>query len=587
METIAIYFLKSCLLLVLFYGAYMLFLRRETFFRSNRWYLIGGLIASIVLPMITFTRKILVEPRIIEPQQWVMLPTDAVEMHAVPTSIDYYQLIAVGYITGALIFLLFFIADLLALHRLLKGKEYRDVHGFRFIDTNEKVSPFSYFRYIVFNSAMYSKAELANILEHEKVHSSGFHTLDVLLMRVLCIVFWFNPIIWLYRKCVVQNLEFIADSEASKRIDDIRSYQLTLLKITTHESCVAVTNHFYQSLIKKRIVMLNKNQSRKRNSWKYAVILPALVAFMLLFQVRVIAQEKESDTVAADKKVEVRVLREPRSEVVVDKRTSDTELKAFAERMKQEGVSLKFSKVKRNNTGEITRIKAEFKDKNGKKGTTMVDGDEPIKPLTFYKSENTIGFGAPRMRVIRGHSADVSDDHFAYSFDTDDIIANIPDISRIIDLKDIPGIPGHPDFHELEKLGHSKVFINGSDHEEPIIIVDGKVLSGDLSDEELEKFKSDRIRVIVDSKKIAREALERAQESMDKAGPEMENARIKMRENIEKARGDRDIHQRASREEMERAKVEIERARDEIAKAREEIKKAREELGRERTQTRK
>jgi hypothetical protein len=41
--------------------------------------------------------------------------------------------------------------------------------------------------------------------------------------------------------------------------------------------------------------MLNKNQSKKINSWKYALVLPALVAFCVLFQVKVVAQEKESD----------------------------------------------------------------------------------------------------------------------------------------------------------------------------------------------------------------------------------------------------------------------------------------------------
>jgi hypothetical protein len=99
-------------------------------------------------------------------------------------------------------------------------------------------------------------------------------------------------LVWLYKKAVLQNLEFIADSEASKKISDKKAYQLTLLKITTQENCVVLTNHFYQSLIKKRIVMLNKNQSNKRNYWKYAVVLPLLGAFVFFFQVEVVAQEK-------------------------------------------------------------------------------------------------------------------------------------------------------------------------------------------------------------------------------------------------------------------------------------------------------
>ncbi len=584
MEALLIYLAKSASLLTVFYFAYIIFLRRETFFKSNRWYFIAGLVTSLVLPLVTFKKIVWVEPVALDTKHWVMLPMQAASAYETAPTLDWYQLLFMAYLTGVLIFSIQFIIDLLALHRLLKGKEWRDVHGFKFIDTTEKVSPFSYFGFIVYNSAMYTAEELANILEHEKVHSAEKHTIDVLLSRLFCIAFWFNPFMWLYKKCIVQNLEFIADHEASKRITDIKSYQLTLLKITTHESCVAVTNHFYQSLIKKRIVMLNKNQSKRRNSWKYAVVLPALIAFILGFQVKVIAQEKTSDPVAVDKKVEVRVLKSPGTEVVVDKKTSDTELKAYADKLKQEGITLKFSKVKRNNSGEITRIKAEFKDKTGKKGATMVEGDEPIKPLSFYKSENAIGFGAPRMRVLRGHAADGDDHRFVYSFDTDDIIADIPDVSTIIDLKDLPEIPGfpvapaHPEFRELHNgLQRSRVYIS-KDNAEPIVIVDGKVVSGEISENELEKLQSDRVRVIVDSKKISRDAMERAREAMEKAGPEMELAREKILEQLDRSRTEREKNRSISREDMERAKEEIEKAREEITKAREEIRKARMEL---------
>jgi hypothetical protein len=135
------------------------------------------------------------------------------------------------------------------------------------------------------------------------VHSEQNHTVDVLISRLFCILFWFNPLIWLYKKAILQNLEFIADNEATKKISDKKAYQFTLLKITTHENCVAITNHFYQSLIKKRIVMLNKNQSKKSNSWKYTLVLPALVAFVSLFQIEVIAQEKvKEETIKMESK---------------------------------------------------------------------------------------------------------------------------------------------------------------------------------------------------------------------------------------------------------------------------------------------
>ena len=276
----------------MFYLSYHILLRKETFFNSNRWFLLAGLISSVVLPLIVFTKIIWVDP---SPTtfDWSKIPvTNTVENEVF--EINWYLVFAFVYSIGILAFLMKFAFDFFSLSKVLRGKTIQHQADFKFIDVNENVSPFSYFNSIVYNSSLYSETELENILEHEKVHSSQNHTIDVLISRLFCIVFWFNPLVWLYKNAISQNLEFIADSEASKSISDKKAYQLTLLKITTQENCVAITNHFYQSLIKKRIVMLNKNQSNKRNSWKYAVVLPLLIAFVFLFQIEVVAQEKST-----------------------------------------------------------------------------------------------------------------------------------------------------------------------------------------------------------------------------------------------------------------------------------------------------
>jgi len=274
----------------MFYLSYHFLLRKETFFNSNRWFLLAGLISSVVLPLIVFKKIVWVDP---SPTvfDWSKIPMTA-PAESETFEINWYLVLAIVYSIGILMFLMKFAFDFYSLSKILKGKTTQHQADFKFIDVNENIAPFSYFNSIVYNSSLYSDTELENILEHEKVHSAQNHTVDVLISRLFCIVFWFNPLMWMYKKAIVQNLEFIADSEASKNISDKKAYQLTLLKITTQENCVAITNHFYQSLIKKRIVMLNKNQSNKRNSWKYALVLPALGAFMFFFQVKVVAQEK-------------------------------------------------------------------------------------------------------------------------------------------------------------------------------------------------------------------------------------------------------------------------------------------------------
>ena len=302
METLFIYLIKSSGLLAVFFLGYHIMLRKETFFTANRWFLLAGLITSVVLPLVVFTKIIWVEP-VVSNTDWTNIPvSNYVEGKSLQ---DYLPLLSfLAYGIGLLLLLAKFAYDFYSLRTVLKGKLIEQQADFKFIDIKDNLAPFSYFNTIVYNSALYSPSELESILEHEKIHSEQNHTVDVLISRLFCIVFWFNPFIWLYKKAILQNLEFIADSGALKKISDKKAYQITLLKITTQENCVAITNHFYQSLIKKRIVMLNKNQSKKRNSWKYLSVIPALVAFVLLFQIEVIAQEKvkESKTVTVIKK---------------------------------------------------------------------------------------------------------------------------------------------------------------------------------------------------------------------------------------------------------------------------------------------
>ena len=99
--------------------------------------------------------------------------------------------------------------------------------------------------------------------------------------------------------------------------------------------------------------MLNKNQSKRRNFWKYALIIPALIGFIILFQIKTIAQEKEPTT-SWNKKVN----QENEIQFVINKNSSEEELKNESKKLKeQHGITLKCSKVKRNPQGEITGIK--------------------------------------------------------------------------------------------------------------------------------------------------------------------------------------------------------------------------------------
>ncbi|OXB10592.1 peptidase M56 [Flavobacterium plurextorum] len=371
MEALFIYIAKSTGLIVLFYCAYQALLRKETFFNSNRWFLLAGLITAVVLPLLVYTKVIWVDPAPSFNMDYSPLQSSQITQETFELNWNYILLAVYAVVFLALI--VKFAFDFYSLNTILKGRKIKQQADFKFIDIAENIAPFSYFDYIVYNSSMYNAQELENIIEHEKVHSEQNHTIDVLIARIFCIIFWFNPIMWLYKKAIVQNLEFIADKEAAKKISDKKAYQYTLLKITTHETCVAITNHFYQSLIKKRIVMLNKNQSKKRNSWKYYTVIPALIAFVFLFQIEVIAKEKQPVSKGVSEKVESKDVYK------IKKNSTDKELNEIKENLKKKhNIDFEFSQTQRNAENDLTSIKVDIKNGTQQVQSIQTKGDKPI-----------------------------------------------------------------------------------------------------------------------------------------------------------------------------------------------------------------
>jgi hypothetical protein len=578
METIFLYLLKSSALIAVFFLAYYFLLRKETFFKSNRWFLLLGLVTSIILPLVTFKKIVWIEPTpMVGHTVWTQVPVSALQTPK-PESleIDWLLVIAGIYAIGIIIFLFKFVFDFSGLIKALKGKTVTQQADFKFIDVNEKVSPFSYFNYIVYNSSMFTEAELEYILEHEKVHCEQRHSVDVIIARIFCILFWYNPFIWLYQKAMLQNLEFIADSEALKNIADKKAYQITLLKVTTHDNCVAITNHFYQSLIKKRIIMLNKNQSKKSNAWKYFLIGPVLAAFLFYFQVKVIAQEKDAPVVTASG-----AMATPPN-IVINKNTTDAELKEHSKMMKDKyNAKLKFSKVKRNSSGEITSIKADYSDKDGHKATYVIAGDEAIKPISINRKDNgSIAFGntGKQLRIFsRGGSGEAAEAEDAVPpVDAED--AEDASYAYAFDFHDVPDVPEMPELEELgdlSNLGDVNVVVKtiGKDGKMKII-VNGEEMNID----------TDKILADVDIEKIqdqARKSVIIAKKQIDAARPQIERAKRRSAE----ARRNSDDARRESeqaREEMEQAREEMEQSRRELEEARKQLEKSRQEFERQR-----
>ena len=387
MENFLLYFAKVNGLIIAFYLLYLVFLRKETFYVGNRWYLVMGLVTAIVLPLITFTKTVWVDPEPISKYIEVVPLVDDTTIRTVTEEpMDWSLIFSSAYVLVSLIIILKVGIEIASFfNKIIKLNKQKDTN-FTLIYSNSTENPFSFFKYIVINPTLFSKEEYEHIITHERIHVKQFHSIDVLISKVFCALFWINPIIWLYRKAMLQNLEFIADNHSLEQIESKYEYQKTLLKVVANQQSLSITNPFYQSLIKKRIIMLHTNQSDRRNAWKYSLVLPLLGVFVFFFQVKVVAQEKQSTTKEiADKKIPFFI--------VIDKNNTEKQIKESSFAAKENyDVDLKFSKIKRNSKGEIISIKVAFTNKGGGSGATEISGTKPIQSFCFFINGDEMGF---------------------------------------------------------------------------------------------------------------------------------------------------------------------------------------------------
>ncbi|WP_194850082.1 M56 family metallopeptidase [Nonlabens antarcticus] len=285
MEEILSYLLKSAGVLSIFALIYHFLLRRLTFFKANRWFLLFGMLASIAFPLIEITQTVYIErpETVVSPQQILSPMAYVLQESIAEPLINFSQVLLLLYVSISLFFLGKMVVELLSLRRLINSGKRRREDGFVRISLSRKVTPFSFFNYICFYEKEENTAATQLIFKHEQVHAREWHSVDLLLTHIYCAVFWMNPMAWLLKRQIGENLEFIADATAKVENTSGISYERTLLSSAASHMQPALANNFFTPFIKKRIQMLQKETSKKWNAYKYALILPVIVLFLYSF----------------------------------------------------------------------------------------------------------------------------------------------------------------------------------------------------------------------------------------------------------------------------------------------------------------
>jgi len=382
MHIILIYLLKSAVLISIFYILYILLLQKDTNFQMNRKYLLGGILTSFVLPGVYLTRKILVAP--VDYSQFENVGSISTPIIREET-IDWWQIVGVIYLLITAALLIRFIFQLLKLlHFINTSKIIRD-GNFKFIESTKLVGPFSFFNFIVFNPTLHSKDDIDLILIHEKVHASQLHSIDIIIGNAASLLLWFHPLMPFYKKKIVQNLEYIADLETVKRCSSKKEYLQALVKVSTNEYHPSFTNSFYQSFIKKRILMLH-TKNKSHSSWKIALIFPLLLSFMLIFNVNTEAQTKE---VTSFKLESIEWIPDTLASAIITSTHTTEMLKTISENFKKYGIELHFQDLKYSEEGYLTEIQIIYLNlNNNESGKFERSGNTPIKPIEIILDED-------------------------------------------------------------------------------------------------------------------------------------------------------------------------------------------------------
>tara|TARA_R110000868_G_scaffold28633_2_gene107184 strand:+ start:44288 stop:46162 length:1875 start_codon:yes stop_codon:yes gene_type:complete len=543
MENFLIYLVKSCGIIVLFWITFQLFLKRETFFEHHRFFLLLGIFISVSLPLWTLKNFIEVAPQQFQNLNFELAPTVGV---LETNTLNWIQLLFTIYIIGAIAFSFRFILQLFSLRSLLKKCTLQKEGKFTFATTKETVSPFSFFNTIVYNPSMYDDKAIKAIIVHEKIHANQKHSLDILLTHLFTIFQWFNPFVWLYKKAIAQNLEYIADKNSAFLLEDKKAYQYLLV----HQSGqfmphTTIINPFFNSLIKKRIVMLNQKKSKKINLVKFSFILPLLVTFLILFNTKTIAQAKETATTAQKSQWSVGYgIAINRCEISIDKNSTEENLeKEMAYVKEKANINLKFSKIKRNKNGEIIAIKSTYKTSDGKSGTYNISSDEPIATFVFSvtKDDNgnvgSIGYGPQSasetiVSVMTNTTTKSKGEHVILSpvnskknritKSADSIYFNATDPNNIKEMNVVKSEDGKENSIEIvfkekvndpnsveQKEVHTSAkkiswATTSSESHEPLIIIDGEIQDESIVPSSLDPEHIARVNVLKDKSAIAK-----------------------------------------------------------------------------------
>ena len=275
MSPFLIYIARAGLYLSLFYAFYLMVMRRTTFFRLNRTLLLSGSYLCLLLPFIRL-RSVRVASTAAE-LTMVAVGAES-EGVAAPVAFSWHEILLGVYITGALVTLTLYGISAWKMGRLIRKGEKMNREGCRLIILEEDISSFSWGQTIVMGRK--DLLETPAIFTHEWMHVQCRHSLDLLFLLPIQLLFWWNPLVWITREELRLLHEYEADEGVIQKGIDAKSYQLLLVRKAVGDERFSLASGFQHAKLSSRITMMLKPSSSAWKSWSYLVLIPVLAVLM-------------------------------------------------------------------------------------------------------------------------------------------------------------------------------------------------------------------------------------------------------------------------------------------------------------------
>ncbi|MFK7757129.1 MAG: M56 family metallopeptidase [Flavobacteriales bacterium] len=290
------YIFKSGAIAFICLGVYHILLKREKMLVFNRLFLLVGLLAALVIPLmeLSVSSGMSAVSNGLAQLEYVFLGEPAISV-IVSESIDWGSVITAVYGLVTAFLLLRFAFQLFSLVRKAKTNNRSILNGVILVQTSEKV-PFAFWNYVfVPYSKNLEESVSSEVMAHESAHVRQLHSADVLFIELIRLVFWFNPVFFFYKKVIQMNHEFLADSAVVENSKNIVEYQETLLNSLSPSHNEFLTSSFNYNVTKHRLKMMNKHTTNRKKTVIALSCAPLFMLMALLFSGQSIAQDAQSE----------------------------------------------------------------------------------------------------------------------------------------------------------------------------------------------------------------------------------------------------------------------------------------------------